>query len=593
MKELLRYGRLTGWVLLLCLWWPGGVQAARDGALDAPAFSHPGGFYRERLALVLSHPDQEARIYYTLDGSEPDPGRLGGVSYEYRNTYAVEPGGKAGPMLRGQFRSHRYGGPLTIAPDVRQPERLARIATSLSQVEPAYLPVLGAAPRFPRGIMVRTVAVKGQVASPVATQTYFFGDAASIRLPIVSLAGQEDHLFGYERGVLVPGKAFDDWRRDNPAELLKRGGKAPANWYRKHDDIPAHVEYFIPVEGSTWQTVLNQAIGLRVHGGTTRATPNKSMRLYARKEYGAAWFKHDFFGNGLRHKRLVLRNSGSDSVSTLFRDAVIQEIADSLNFEKQRYRPVVVFLNGEYRGLYNLREYEDERYLAEKYGIDDKQIDLMENDEAEHGDDTHWRELVRLLEGDIASAKVYAEVRKRMDVDSFIDYQAANIYIGNSDWPHNNVRRWRHRAPLDPARPPGADGRWRWMMYDVDFGMQSPQRNVLDGAADPKGTRGWKGVEWSTLVLRRLLLNREFRERFQARFETLMEREFSPDNVIAHIDRAQERIRGEVPRHIERWKTHASVRAWEDEVESMRRFARQRPAVQRDQLRVFFGQWRP
>lgn len=624
---------LNGWfaaIAWVCveLAWPSVARA--DSELLPPVFSAQGGAYAQPVSLSLGHPDPDVRIYYTLDGSSPSPELVAGATFKVQNHYAVTGEQKDRGRQTFKSRAYRYSVPLSLQP-AGEPDRLARIATSLHQETPPYFPsvstlewhqiwrnrVYSAANaviavfnrgwrhvtdsvvpeldlvepeqtlKFPKGVVVRAVAVKGKNRSPVVTNTYFVGQGAFTQLPIVSLVGPADRFFAYKEGILVPGRAFGDWRRLNPTAVV--GPTTPANWNRDHDDVQANVEYFVQGAPSGLMQVQNQITGVRVHGGLTRVTPNKSMRLYARKKYGAPYFQYDFFGDGMRHRRVVLRNSGSDSISTLFRDAVIHEISKDLRFEKQRYIPLVVFLNGEYRGIYNLREYEDENYLAEKYGIDPDDIDLMDGNEARHGDDKHWRALVSLLEGDIASAGVYAKVLERMDVDSFIDYQIANIFFGNSDWPHNNIRHWRRRVAYTPGQPSGLDGRWRWMMFDVDFGMQTYRRNTLQGAANEKGMRNWNNTEWSTVVFRRLLINKVFRQRFESRFVELLDGNFSTERVIARIDQARERIRSEIPRHVARWKTPVSIDAWEMQIEQMRQFARRRPVIQREQLQAFMS----
>lgn len=600
-------------------------------ALAPPAFSVQGGAYAQPLDLELRHADADARVYYTLDGSEPSPERIAGSDFKIRNRYAVTGEQKDRDRHTHTLQSFRYHDSLRLTAS-NAPDSLARIATSLHQGEPPYFPALSALewhqvwrnrvysvinqgitafnrmwrhvsdrvipridliePRqevaFPKGVVVRAVAVKGKQRSDVVTQTYFIGQGAFTRLPVVSLAGPADRFFAYDDGLLVPGRTFDDWRKQNPAVPVEP--ETPANWNRDHDDVPTNLEYFVHDTPGALKQVQNQLAGVRVHGGLTRVTPNKSMRLYARKKYGATHFDHDFFGNGLRHRRLVLRNSGSDSISTLFRDAVIHEISADLRFEKQPYVPTVVFLNGEYRGIYNLREYQDEHFLADKYGIDPDDIDLMNGNEARHGDDKHWRALVSLLEDNAVTPAVYAKVLERMDVESFIDYQIANIFFGNTDWPHNNIRYWRHRVPYTPGQPSGVDGRWRWMMFDVDFGMQNHRRDTLRGASSPRGMRNWNDTEWSTLVFRRLLTHPAFRARFEQRFEELLNTRFATDNVLAHIDRARARIVTEIPRHVQRWKTPASVETWETQIGQIRDFAQKRPEVQRRQLRAFLAE---
>src|SRR5690606_22699971 len=139
------------------------------------------------------------------------------------------------------------------------------------------------------------------------------------------------------------------------------------------------------------------------------------------------------------YKRILLRNGGNSLNSTFFQDAAIQAIASPLKVDRQAYRPTVLFLNGEYWGLINMRERYDDHYLARKYDLDGDNVDILENTEPDEGDADHYNAMISYIEThDLSNEEHYEEVKTMMDVDNFIDYQIIEIFSGNTDWPGNN-----------------------------------------------------------------------------------------------------------------------------------------------------------
>lgn len=601
-------------------------------ALDEPAFSHTSGFYDTGLRVALSHPDPTVALYYTLDGSAPDPANVAGTTYRYKLQYPLKPGDPFGPFHTQTFQSQRYKGAITISDRSGEPDRIARISTTLHDTVPYYVtPLAGLSPtqerinrlieplnqaltpanapgaeapppaalptfepqpqaRLLKATVLRAIAVKkGGTRSDIVSASYFVMPRDTFQLPVVSLTAQEDHLFAHENGIMVAGQAFDDFRRQHPGHVI-RGGNAPANWHRRGEDTPAHLHFFSDTDKPT-EASMDQRIGLRVHGGFSRANASKSLRLYARKRYGKNKFQHPVFGDDTNHKQLLLRNSGNDFQKTMFRDAAAGAILRSLNLETQGYQPTVTFLNGEYWGILNLREHHDTDYFSEKYAIAEKDIELVENNKVTEGDPSHWQQLMTFFEAaDLRVEESYQQAARLIDIDSFIDHQIANIFIGNPDWPHNNVKAWRYRGTAPTYNSQGVlDGRWRWLQYDADLALTAPGANLLVGALDPRGTRNIDGVAWSTLLLRKLMDNPDFKNRFINRFADLLNTRFDPAHTTAIIQRLKDQIRPEMPRHLERWKVPTSLAEWDRHVQVMLTYAQRRPAIQRAQLMQQFG----
>jgi len=325
-------------------------------------------------------------------------------------------------------------------------------------------------------------------------------------------------------------------------------------------------------------------------GGWSRGYPQKSLSVYARRNLGASEFDYRLFPDRefQSYQAFVLRNSGNDWISTMLRDGYLQELVRDTEIDRMAFRPAVLYLNGEYWGIHNLREKINEHYVASIGGIPADEVDMLagETDVEFHvlqGEIDSYIALKDLIEnGDVRSAEVYEQIQSMMDIDNFIDYQLAQIYFDNRDWPGNNVKIWRHRA---------VGGRWRWILYDTDFGfgIWNPSDyayNTLAFATEPGGP-SWPNPPWSTLFLRRLLENETFRNAFANRYADLLNVHFTQERLGAVLDSLSGLIAGEMPRHVARWGR--SVAEWNDAINSMRVFGANRETYMTGHVRSYLG----
>lgn len=574
---------------------PGLVNASEGVStpLNPPSFSVNSGFYDTGFSLTITHPDPEVTILYSLDGSEPKQENLAGKSYLYKNQYEEFPGQESGELLEESYATLNYNAPIEIADRSELPNKLASISSTLHQT-PYYFPIN---PIF-KGTVVRAKAVKeGFISSETVTSTYFISPEESDRysLPVVSISLDEDSFFDYENGIYVAGKDFDDWRMENP-ELIG-DFNANANYNRSGDDTEMKGNFSYFVDGNQ---VVNQDLGIRINGGSTRSLPNKSLRLYARSEYGNSTFDHPFFANlsDSSFKRLILRNSGNDAFLTCFRDGFIQNAVSHLNFDTQAYQPTVVFLNSEYWGILNLRERFDKHYFERVYGIDETELDYLESSGyvIKEGDNNHYLSMLNFIENNsLTQDENYDYVATQLDPDNFIDYFATEIYIRNTDWPGNNIEFFRKKTDsFEPSAPLGHDGRWRWILKDTDFGFGGEggdlayTHNTLEFATQENGP-DWPNPEWSTFLLRNLLENQNFKNQFINRFADLMNTTFKPERLLIMIDQMQNNLAPEINEHIQRWNHIGSVQQWNINVNVMKQFANQRTNYQRNHIREKFN----
>jgi hypothetical protein len=557
--------------------------------LVSPVFSNPAGFYSSSFDLSVTHPDPDATIIYTLDGSIPGVENIEGTTFFYKNQYPENPGDSFGDFLTSSINSILYSGPILIADRSTQADSITHISTTWHK-EPYYFPYY---PVF-KGTIIRAMAMKkGSLSSPVHTQSYFVSDEGRDRysLPVLSFGLCKTGLFDYEQGVYVAGVDYDNWRTDNPG--ASHNWQTEANFHRSGVvwELSTHMEFF---EADKSNASLSLEGGIRLHGSEARRRPMKSMRLYARDTYGESHFQHKFFPaiNDSIFKRLLLRNSGQDFLYTLFRDAAVQRIVRELKIGVQEYQPVIVFFNGEYWGIHNLRERTDKFFFQRVYGVDPDNIDYLTNNiEVNEGDSIHYIATRNYISANgLAEEEHYQYIQTRIDIKNFIDYQISNIFANNHDWPGNNLDYWRLRTEdFDPDAPYGHDGRWRWLLYDMDFcfGMWNDpaavMNNTLACATEPGGTQ-WPNPDWSTFLLREFLENEEFRSTFINRFADLLNTFFLPDRTIDIINDMKGAIGPEMTEHISRWRTPHSIKHWLSHISIMIDFATLRPDFQRQHI---------
>lgn len=573
---------------------PGATNNTSTGysdVLEPPVFSVNGGFYTDSFSLTISHADPGVTIIYTTDGSDPDIDNLSGTTYQYKNEYPFEEGElPSDNFLTKSFQSMPYSTPLTIADRTSQPNDISTISSTFDADPSYYIPDFNVF----KGTVVRARAYKtGALTSKIVTQSYFVSPQGTDRfsIPVISISLDEDKFFDYHDGIYVAGADFDNWRLENPDEPALYSESSNYNRSGEATEQIGHFNYF--VNGSE---VLNQQVGIRINGGGTRAFQHKSLRLYARSELGAGTFNYPIFPNEsyTSYKRLVLRNSGNDFFNTYYKDAFTHELVEKTGLDNQAYQPSVIFLNGEYWGMLNIRERLDRHYFERKYGIVEEDIEILGDEYlVEEGSDEHFWAMYSYLENNsLADNANYDYINTQMDVENFRDYFITNIFIQNTDWPGWNTFFWRKNTAFDPGAPYGNDGRWRTAVKDTDAGfglmLDVNDHNTLEFATATDGPE-WPNPEWSTLILRRLLENESFELSFINRFADMMNTFFLPERVIALSNQFAAVIEPEIAQQINRWSAPYSFAWWLESQNVIETFAMERPEYQREHIRAKFG----
>lgn len=530
-------------------------ELVEDKQIPTPTCSHNDAFYKEPFSLTLSV-SQPNKIYFTTDGSQPS------------------------------LKSELYTHPIHIENRSEELNNLSMIPTS-----PRWKPPLG---NVFKGTVVRAIAVTDDnKKGPEFIRTFFVNEKKSMpySLPVLALTVNTDDLFGFKKGIYVLGKNYED--KDDYIKKNRRldlpWWEYPSNYLKRGDNAerPVHIEFIEDGELS-----FSHNAGVRINGNATRGYSQKSLRICFDEKYGTPQLNYSLFPDLPLNQfnSFVLRNSGNDWDKTMFRDAFMQSLMKGSKLDIQAYRPAIVFINAEYWGLHNIRERFDEHYISNKYKIPTDSIVVLELGGnlffGKKDDDKSFHSLLSFVsKKDLSKAANYEYVKEQVDVENFADFIIANVYFCNDDWPNNNVKFWRYKTNVVKDSIGSKDGRWRWMLYDTDWGFGytgnlAYQMNLLEKAKQT----GSVGILFSAL-----LQNEHFCEFFKQRFSYWLNTAFKTEYVIGRINEMQHTLEPEMVENINRWRKMESYEKWLKNVEVMRDFARERPAIQVQQLNSFLG----
>lgn len=475
--------------------------------------------------------------------------------------------GPGGGMVLPAPASNKHGGiydaPFTV--QLSSPVAGAMIRYTLDANDPTEQ-----SPLYENPIEVNTTTIlkarlfrEGDLAGAPLTCSYFITQK-NYENPLVSIVAPPDDLFG-ERGLI----------KLNSSSL----------------EIPAHFEYI-----DDRQTKYASGTGIQLHS-VSSGKPT-SMRFYARSRYGNDWFGYPFFADQAPYyfKRLILRNSGNDNVNkhplnTHFRDLLIHEIARKSFTDPMTAagKPVNVFLNGSYYGVFNLRERIDQFYIethkdvTENYDLLERAFGFPANENPIVGSFENWDALMTFADttGNLAEQEDFEYLASQVDLENFTNYWMSEVFVGNYDWLSNNVKSWKP-----------AEGKWQWIFWDLDHGLGLKFNDY--------GLVDWNTLEWSlttsdrawsngynNMLIRNMMRNDHYRDRFIKQFATLLNTSFSFTSTEPIFDSLRLMYAADLVHHADRYENNMDE--WESACDTVRSYLQRRPAALFGHLEDFFG----
>ena len=530
---------------------------------------------RMRSGQSYGRDGSDNRFYY----AEPTPGAQNGKGYEgitQLPAFSVTPG--------------IYDNAVTVAITAGEGETI-RYTTDCTTPN-ASSEVYSGELSISKNSVIRAAAYRdGYLSGDVATATYLFrSDGVNHALPVVTLVTDPDNLWNSKTGIYATGDKFDP-DAASYADTLQSATYYQAKFATEEQvdtiwEKPAAFSLF----DDNGKQVFTQNVGIRIAGSFGRGRAQKGFNVIARKEYGKGSMEYPFFENRpyTEYKAVVLRAGAQDQNRSKIRDELASGLLEGtdINILYQAYRPTVLYLNGEYWGVYFLKEKRNRFFVAQHENTENN-VDLAIGKgfkQRSYGDNSDWVSLYEYATShDLSASDAYNYVAERMDVDSFRDYMIAEIYNGNTDT--YNFQYYRLKG-----------GKWKFIFYDFCWGFQSPGHETLvfRMGKTPSDV-------CSAKLFAAMLQNRGWRDSFCRRFGELLNTAFAPERVTALIEELYGYVEPEIKREREKFNKETfmgvkqpatnlgSYEGFQSEISKLKDFAQKRPEELKRQLQSNLG----
>ena len=515
------------------------------------------------------------RYYY----ADPTPGAQNGKGYEgitQLPAFSVTPG--------------IYDNAVTVAITAGEGETI-RYTTDCTTPN-ASSQVYSGELSLSKNSVIRAAAFRdGYLSGEVATATYLFrSDGVNHALPVVTLVTDPDNLWNSKTGIYATGDQFD------PEAALYADTLKSATYYQAKFATEEQVDTIwekpaaFSLFDDSGRQVFTQNVGIRIAGSFGRGRAQKGFNVIARKEYGKGSMEYPFFQNRpyKEYKAVVLRAGAQDQNRSKIRDELAGGLLEGtdVNILYQAYRPTVLYLNGEYWGVYFMKEKRNRFFVAQHENTENN-VDMAIGKgfkQRTYGDNSDWVSLYEYATThDLSASDAYNYVAERMDVDSFMDYMIAQIYTGNTDT--YNFQYYRLKG-----------GKWKFIFYDFCWGFQSPGHETV---AYRMGKT--PSDVCSAKLFSAMLQNKGWKDRFCRRFAELLNTAFTPERVTGLIDQLYGYVEPEIKREREKFNkdTFMGVKqpntnlgtyeGFQSEISKLKDFAQRRPEELKRQLQSNLG----
>lgn len=347
-----------------------------------------------------------------------------------------------------------YASPITIiAPSHSQDETIRCTQDGSEPTE--------ASPAFDSPITIRQNTVlrcatfkSGTLTKKFTTRSYFINE--SVKMPVISISVDPEFF--------KTTYYHDNHSCSNPDSNAG---------YLSDTEYPIHLEYF--EKGSLSKSVAFEIdAGISIAGGCTRYYPKKSVDIKIREKYQPGKLKYSLFETrpeANSFKSFRLRNLGNRFYNDFVGDAAFTNLLEETNLDYQRSQRVIVFYNGEYYGIHDIREKLDADYIENNYGKDHQSVSIIEHHNGKVSGNAVrlYNNLQKSIDkiNTSNSSKLYNSIKMDMDINNFANYMAFEIYSVNNDWPGNNVKAWK-----------SSNTPWRFFVYDIDYGFDMESKEA-------------------------------------------------------------------------------------------------------------------
>ncbi|OUM62295.1 hypothetical protein PIROE2DRAFT_11443 [Piromyces sp. E2] len=541
-------------------------------------FSLPSGFYTEetiQLEIKSSHPD--AIIYYTIDSHNPNE------------------------------NSTLYEKPLIL----KNKSEEENVYCMITDVGPDYIPP---DKKINKANIIRAIAMLPDgTFSDIYSGSYFVGlDKEKLYgdTPVVSLITDPDNFFDEETGIYVSGKTYHEWLAENPANAFVKNHRAPCNYNGKGKEYerPTTFQY---IPGNKTTVDITHDLGIRIKGKASRSFFQKSFRLISRDDYGKKNLNYDIIpgnqrsdGRGpvTKYKSFNLRNGGNDYKHAKFRDNVLQSLITNDIFDNQQNDLAVVYLDGEYWGIYFIYEEYSDHYIANNYNIDNKNVAIIKSatniEAGTQKDLDDFNETMNYIgSNDMTNPENYEKASKLLDLEGYAWASAFYAYTGAKDnwFRGDNYAMWRVINPVNNVKK--GDGKWRLLMFDTEYstGLYGKGKDYNDNVLRETFNSTFSNTKkLNSVVARSLVKNDEFKRMFVNALCDMKNINFESSRVNERIEDYRNRIVPLIDESYTRYHEVSSVKgdpvaAYNNKVDIFKTWLNQRQTIFMDQIKEVFN----
>ena len=482
------------------------------------------------------------------------------VSGYYEDTVLIHPSSKTSSLtfnyLNGftidSFRV--FDQTITVTNNQENGYRFSIIPTTIDTNNPLI-------PHIPRWRAPKQFAPSAQIyrfknEDQAIIKTYFIGkDFKANKTPVVSIVMDSMDLFDYNNGIMIPGRTLDP---NNP----RRTG----NYKQKDNDWKrsAHFEYF----DNNLQLQYKKQLSIKLQGEYIRLLPQKSFKIYGMDTMQFPFFGEDgpysFEGINLR------------LTQDYYAHNLVNEMIKPLNCSHYHFQTVKLYLNGEFWGMYNMRERVSDSFLKKQFKIEKEKFNLIANyNTAKSGNLESFRTLFNELEQTDAS-NILPFIKQHFILNEFIDYIIIETYFGNTDWPGNNFL-----AIEDDSN------KWHLILDDLDHCFKHRHKDILQTILATENL-SWVNPLQSTLLYRKAFSSDAFKTQFMLRYKDFENEILDEDRLLSEHDKIFNSYKSLIADQLNRWNIPSSSLEWEQYYIGVNDFIRKRSSIYRQQLKQHF-----
>jgi hypothetical protein len=397
--------------------------------------------------------------------------------------------------------------------------------------------------------VIRAISIEdGKFESLSYAQTYLIDE--DITLPVMSISMDEKYLYDDEIGIYK--NYSQDWMRAANVEFIKDG-----------------------------ESKFSEGVGVKIHGAYSRQFPQKSFSIFLKDRYGSSSLKYPLFVDKPqieKVKSFILRNGGYNWKYYKIRDGLSHKLASKISdIDYLSYESTIVYINGKYLGILNLREKPNKDYIIANHNLSKKEanIDLIKSVTnsspiALSGNLDSYNSLIKFIKNNDLSNKInYDYIKTKVDINEFTNYLILEQFIGNGDWPYQNIKSWKSKTP---------NSKWRWILYDTDAAFQHKKESIhimndifLDFDKYAVEILKKPTENLFSCLYKNLLKNEDFKNTYLSKFNILLDSTFSSKSLKSLYFPIKENLEPEIKRNTLKWQSYYLIKndEWEDAKESI------------------------